>query len=365
MLWTSCSPASQSNTVDSVRDTARLNQVQVIGSHNSYKKPIDPDLFAALRPKMGERLNGLDYEHIPMPDQLTLGLRNLEIDVLHDPEGGRYADPYGLRLLKQMGKKAAPYDADRMRKPGLKVLHVQDIDFRSHVYTFKEALEELKAWSDAHPDHLPIVITMNAKDSSPKDPNFVQALPFDKAAWDAWDAEIREVLSPSKLITPDDVRGSYETLEAAVLAHNWPTLAESRGKFLFVLDEKGQKLQSYIEGHPSLRSRVMFGNAPVGTPEAAFLILNEPHEQFKVIQQRVRAGYLVRTRADAETKEARTGDRSRMEKAFASGAHVVTTDYYQEDKRFQSGYKVTFPTGGYIRWNPLTGPAVENLPALE
>lgn len=367
MAWTSCSPTPQSTDSGSTAalDTARLNQVQVIGSHNSYKKPIDPELFSALRPKMGPRLDSLDYSHIPMPEQLTLGLRNLEIDVLHDPEGGRYADPYGLRLLKQMGKEATPYDAERMRQPGLKVLHVQDIDFRSHVHTFREALEELKAWSDAHPSHLPVVITMNAKDSSPDDPNFVKALPFDKAAWDAWDAEIREVLPASKLLTPDDVRGEYPTLESAVLAHNWPTLAAARGRFLFVLDESGEKLQSYFEGHPSAKGRVMFGNAPVGTPEAAFLILNNPEKQFNEIQHRVRSGYLVRTRADAETREARTGDRTRMETAFASGAQVVTTDYYHEDKRFNSGYSVAFPGGVYIRWNPLLLPAARPLPPLE
>ena len=54
---------------------------------------------------------------------------------------------------------------------------------------------------------------------------------------DAWDAEIREILPPSKLITPDNVRGSYETLENAVLSHAWPSLEEARGRFMFVLDE--------------------------------------------------------------------------------------------------------------------------------
>jgi hypothetical protein len=346
-------------------DAQRMNQTQVIGSHNSYKLPIDPALFRILRERNGERMDGLDYSHATLSEQLQLGLRNLELDVVHDPEGGRYADPYGLRVLEQTGQSAAPYDRERMKAPGLKVLHVQDIDFRSHVYTFREALEQLKQWSDANPSHLPVLVTMNAKDSNLDDPNFVKALPFDKAAFDAWDAEIRAVLPPQKLLTPDDVRGDYPTLEAAVLAHAWPRIGDARGRFLFVLDEGGQKLQTYIDGHPSLRGRVMFGNAKPGSPEAAVLIMNSPDKQFREIQHAVRSGYLVRTRADAETREARTGDRTRMNTAFASGAHYVTTDYYREDERFQSGYRVAFPGDRYARWNPLLLPAVRPLPEAE
>lgn len=366
VLFTSCTQAeSGSATAMASADNLRINQVQVVGTHNSYKLPIDPDLFTLLREKMGPRLDGLDYSHLPMPQQLSLGLRNLEIDVVYDPEGGRYADPYGLRLLKQMGKSAAEYDAEKMRKPGLKVIHVPDMDFRSQVYTFREALQQLKDWSDANPRHLPVVITMNAKDASIDNPDFVKLLPFDQAAWDSWDAEIREILPPAKLITPDDIRGSYDTLEHAVQAHNWPTIGAARGRFLFVLDERGEKFKSYAEGHPSLQGRVMFGNAPVGTPEAAFLILNDPDRQFQEIQHRVRSGYMVRTRADAETKEARSGDRSRMEAAFASGAQVVTTDYPKEDPRFGTGYRVALPGDGYVRWNPLLLPAARPLPDLD
>ena len=51
-----------------------------------------------------------------------------------------------------------------MAKPGFKVMHVQDIDFRSSCLTFVDCLRVIKAWSDAHPDHSPILITLNAKD---------------------------------------------------------------------------------------------------------------------------------------------------------------------------------------------------------
>src|SRR4029077_13876090 len=144
------------------------------------------------------------------------------------------------RIYKKMGLAAAPYDPQgQMGKPGFKVLYVPDVDFRSQTYTLRDSLRQLRAWSDAHPQHLPIAITMNAKDTGIEVPGAVKPPAFDAAAFDAWDAEIREILPREKLLTPDDVRGDFSTLKAAVLAHAWPSLGKSRGRFLFVLDETG------------------------------------------------------------------------------------------------------------------------------
>jgi len=51
------------------------------------------------------------------------------------------------------------------------------------------------------------------------------------------------------------------------------------------------------------------------------------------IQDLARRGYIVRTMADSSTVEARSGDRARMNAAFAAGAHIVSTDYYRPDPR--------------------------------
>ena len=134
---------------------------------------------------------------------------------------------------------------------------------------------------------------------------------------------------------------------------NWPDLADALGRFLFVLDEGPKNRSVYLDGHPSLRNRVMFVSSPPGNPEAAFLILNDPVAQEKKIQQWVKAGYLVRTRADANTQEARRGDYTRFEAALRSGAHFISTDYYQADPRFQSAYSVQLPNGFVARCNPI------------
>ncbi len=348
-------------------DAARMNQVQVLGSHNSYKEAIDASLWELLNKDEPGRFNSLEYRHQSLTRQLDIGLRKLELDVVHDPEGGRYAKPLGIEMVEKAGLPVgSPYDPEGlMLKPGLKVLHVPDIDFRSNVYTFNQALKELKIWSNAHPRHLPIAITMNAKQGGIERAGFTQPLPFDKAAFDAWDDEIRAVMPASKLITPDVVRGDYPTLNAAVLAQDWPTLADARGKFLFVLDERGDAAQPYLEGHPSLRGRVMFVDVPEGTPESAFLIINDPVKDFRRIQHAVRSGYLVRTRADADTRNARAGDYSQYEAALASGAHFISTDYYVPNPDFGTGYQIELPCGCAAQWNPLMLPVERPLPALE
>ena len=343
----------------------RMSQIQVFGSHNSYKEAIAPALLEVIRADNPKLARELDYSHVSMTEQLELGLRKLEIDVFHDPNGGRYAKPYGIFGLGGIGLPAGcEYDPDHlMLQPGFKVLHIQDMDFRSNCLTLKRGLEEIKAWSDAHPTHLPIIITMNTNDGVIDRPGFAHPVPFDREAYDALDQEFLAVFPADRIIKPDDVRGDYETLEQAVLAHNWPTLGRARGKVMFVLDQAGPKLEAYAQGHPSLKGRIMFVNAKEGRPEAAFRIVNDPIRQADYVRRLVQKGYLVRTRADAGTEEARTGDTRRRDAAFASGAHFVSTDYYRPDPRFGTGYKVELPGGGVARWNPLFADAPDFPPS--
>ena len=98
--------------------------------------------------------------------------------------------------------------------------------------------------------------------------------PLPRAIFDALDAEIRSVFPPDEMITPDDVRGHYDTLNEAVLAGNWPSLASARGKVVFLLDQRPVG-PVYLEGHPSLRGRVLFTNSEPGEPDAAFIERND------------------------------------------------------------------------------------------
>ncbi|RAJ24570.1 Ca2+-dependent phosphoinositide-specific phospholipase C [Pedobacter cryoconitis] len=191
-------------------DNLPINKIQVIGSHNSYKKAIDPHLFGVFRKKDSVSASKIDYEHIGIIQQLDMGLRNLEIDVYADAKGEKYAHPRGLDWAKDQ----APYDtAQEMNSSGFKVFHIQDLDFRSDFLTLKGGLAKLRKWSDAR--------------------------------------------------------------------------------------------------------------------------------------------YIIRTRADSDTQEARRNDRSNFGAACASGAQIITTDYYLKSTHFKSDYVVSFEGGQYFRVNPF------------
>ncbi len=335
-----------------IPDNLKLNQIQVIGSHNSYKQPIDPPLYLMLKKADSSLVKAIDYSHLSLSEQLTRGLLNLEIDVYADAKGGKYAKPKGLEW--QGTAQVKPFDLEGvMQVPGFKVLHIQDIDFRSNCLTFTNCLQELKSWSNSHPKHLPVFITINAKDETIDKPGFTVPEKFTSEVLDQLDKTILENLGANRLLTPDEVRGKFETLEAAVLEGNWPTVGAAKGKFIFILDEIGPKRSAYIQGHSSLKGRILFANAEPGTPEAAFLILNDPVKDLEKITDLVKKGYLIRTRADSNTKEARLNDRSTFEAACRSGAQIITTDYYLPSKHFKSDYKISFAEDTYIRANPV------------
>ncbi|HTI93022.1 MAG TPA: phosphatidylinositol-specific phospholipase C1-like protein [Puia sp.] len=334
---------------DSGFDDLPINKVQIIGSHNSYKRAIDTALFSLLKAKNPQAAMGLEYSHVGLDQQMDLGLRNLEIDVYADEKGGKYAHPKGLEW--EAASNPPAYDPEgEMNKPGFKVFHVQDLDFRSNCPTFAGCLKQLKTWSDKHPDHYPIYVTMNAKDAEIKLPGFTVPEKFTAEVFDRLDKEILDNLGRAYLITPDQIRGKFPTLEAAVLAGHWPTMKEARGKFVFILDEGGEHRASYIQGHPSLKGRVLFTDSPAGTPEAAFMIMNNPKDA--EIPEMVKKGYMVRTRADGDTKEARVNDKSGFVAACGSGAQIITTDYYYKSTFFASDYSVIFEDGTYMRRQP-------------
>jgi len=349
----SCSAsASREGPCAAPGEAIQLNDVQAAGSHNSYKQAIPAPELALIRQTSSDAAAGLDYWHAPLTDQLNLGMRQLELDVYYDPEGGRYANPMLARATID-APGAVPFDTAARTAPGYKVMHIQDIDVRSSCPTFIGCLAEINAWSLAHPDHTPILILINAKDDNLDAPGTVKALPFDAAAFDALDAEILSVFDTARLITPDEVRSGAASLREGVLAGGWPELGAARGRVLFALDETPAKVETYLRGHASLEGAPMFVNSVnEDAPHAAYFTLNDPIAMDARIRAAVQSGFLVRTRADANTLEARTNDTTRREAAFASGAHYVSTDYYHPRPEL-SDYVVALPGETPARCNPV------------
>ena len=350
IAFTGCGDDGNEPVMD---DLVHLNEIQVFGTHNSYHIQPQEPLFSVLLAFDPDTFLTLEYTHIPLDQQFDLeGIRQIELDVFADPAGGLYAQRRALIALGQDPNSGLP----ELDEPGFKVLHVQDVDFETTCLTFVACLETVKAWSDVHPEHLPIMVLIEAKDDPIPDPlnlGFTVPLPIGAAEFDALDAEIRSVFPPEQLITPDDVRGGMASLEEAVLTRGWPTLRASRGKVLFALDNGGDKRDAYLQGHPALEGRVLFTNSTPGDPDAAFVKLNDPIGDGEMIRDVVAQGYIVRTRADADTYEARTGDTTPRDAALAGGAQYVSTDYPVPNPDFGTGYFVEIPGGSVARCNPI------------
>ena len=250
-----------------------MNQIQVIGSHNSYHAGIAPSEAKLVMAKNPKLYQAFEYRHRPLEQQLNSGIRQIELDIYADSAGGRYAHPKGPDAVAAAGLPKDPeFDPEGlMKRPGFKVMHVQDLDYRSTCQPLVACLKVVRDWSQAHPKHLPVYILLETKQTDlPAQYNAVSPEKFSSSTFDALDAEIRSVFPAKKMITPDDVRGKNKTLEEAVLHNQWPTLGAARGKVVFLMDQRPVG-PVYLEGHPSLRGRVIFTNAEPGQPDCAFI----------------------------------------------------------------------------------------------
>jgi hypothetical protein len=342
----------------------RLNQIQVIGSHNSYHAGVGPHEMELLRQRNPKAAAALAYSHPPLDVQLDRGIRQIELDIYTDSRGGRYSHPAWPRMMTEAKMPLDPnFDPQHLfDRPGFKVMHVQDLDYRSNCQPFIGCLQIVRNWSKAHRGHLPIFILIETKESRERDYMTVPER-FTPAVFDALDAEILTVFTRDEIITPDQVRGTHSTLEEAVLRDGWPCLDKARGKVIFLMDQR-KAGPAYLQNHPALRNRVIFTNALPGEPDAAFVEVNDPLADRNLIPGLIKKGYLVRTRADADLKQADNKDTTMRDAALASGAQIVSTDFGFGEKS-PAGYGVVFPEGGNSRCNPVNAAAGCRSEALE
>ena len=107
-------------------DQIRLNQIQLVGSHNSYHIAPEGTILIPLTlgglavPGLVEGLGNplsLNYTHAPLPTQLQRGVRTFELDVYADPLGGRFSVPRLVELFNVQQPNIPP----GLDQPGLKV----------------------------------------------------------------------------------------------------------------------------------------------------------------------------------------------------------------------------------------------------
>lgn len=323
----------------------RLNQVQVLGSHNSYRPVASAATQARLDAQIGFAARGLDYGHPTLEAQLDLGVRQFEFDPYVDRDGGLYSRPDAAKGFKV---------GAIMAKPGLKVLHMPVIDPESHCLTLNACFAVIAKWSRRHPQHDAIFITVDTKEAPSTiagitSPELYQARDLDEV-----DRTARAAFGASNLITPDTVRGRYKSLREAVLAKNWPTTASARGKIMIILDSNPRIADIYRAGHQALAGRAMFGVYLEDQPEASVFNIQDPIAEEARIAKLVKQGFIVRSRADANTLEARTHDLARFQAAVRSGAQIISSDYYPGAPDPLSLKFEVRMGGGYSQRNPVT-----------
>ncbi len=286
----------------------RLSHVQVRGTHNSYH--IDTH-SGSIEP--------WQYTHAPIYEQLDrLGVRQLELDVSYD------------------------------EVEGLTVVHVPFVDAGTHCQRLADCLAELRRFSDSFPGHLPLYVQIEPKADIPSE---------DRETFFArLEGEILSAFPRPRVITPDEVQGDSQTLRDAIKTRGWPVLGRLRGRLLFAFDTTGPLRTAYTHNKQDLRGRLLFVDSATEDPFGAISVLNDPQAalQSAEIRKAVAANFLVRTRADADTTEARKGDTTRATAALQSGAHFISTDFPESVPGFP--YRFVVPQGMPARCNPLSAP---------
>ena len=305
-------------TVSAFGKELRLNQIQIIGTHNSYHLRPDEKVL------LSQRGSSLDYGHAPLFEQLEGGVRSLAIDIYKE--------------------------ADKFR-----VLHIPEWDERSNCAYLKECLGEVIRWSDENPKHIPLIVFIEIKNLKEKKGGLV---PMTFSDIDRLEDFIWMTVGEDRLLTPDAVRGNYSTLEAAILQKGWPLVDDVRGKIIVQLNGPAELQAYYAKVQPSLAGRSMFLKVNPGEPEAAIVVSNDPEKS--EVNELARKGYLVRTRADTAVKEPVINDTSKRDAALQSGAHIITTDFPTITPHPVTGYLVALPHQADWRPNPLLAPAGGN-----
>ena len=235
----------------------RLNHLKMKGTHNSYH--VKTPGVSTLDPEN-------NYTHAELDVQADrLGVRQFELDVHYIP---------GI---------------------GLRVYHTA-LDPSTNCEGFAGCMSVLLNWSTANPQHAPLWLFIEPKNL----PLVVEELDI----LEMIQTEIAATWPANRTITPTDVQGDAENLRTAITSNGWPTLDESRGKALFVLLDKTEIRDLYIERNPTLENQTMFAIVDENHSLASVISFVNPNTHGDRLRDASAMGFMVRTRSDEATIEA-------------------------------------------------------------
>jgi len=267
----------------------KLNEVQSLITHNSYKKNItwETHTFFSVF-SMVNNVDSIAYEHDNMTAQFNNGVRGVELDISW--ENGRFLVYHDIRY-----------------------------DTGSTCPDWELALEEMKIWSDNNPGHLPISVLVELKDSSMSADRLTKL-----------DESVREAMGTDKLITPSLLMGDNGSLSKVAANNDWITLKEAMGKFMFILHPHTDATSNFIALDTSLRSlsfvpMFYYSDYLSPKPEYAdhYLLIKEDALKVSAVRPLIESGYMVRIRMDAPLRY----DEKSKKIAVNTGAQLISTDY--------------------------------------
>ena len=276
------------NLEKALSDGVKLNNIAVIGTHNSYQRYHEGQSsgFCGLNNEKGMP--------ITLSDQLDAGLRNLEIDV------ETVVDETGTHFV---------------------CMHSPLLDMATNCYSFEKALEEIAVWSDNNPGHLPITIIIEPKSVFIPLENMRF---FSAEAANELDKTVRDALA-DRLLTPADTMGGFDSLKAMREADAWPEVRDILGRIIAVLHPCGAT-SDYIKQDETVKTQSMF---PMVRPAdkdksyAAFLLVNDASALLSKYTGLADGNFMIRTRADLSGRYSA----STFATAASTVANIISTDY--------------------------------------
>ncbi len=108
----------------------------------------------------------------------------------------------------------------------------------------RDCLQDVRAWSDAHPGHLPITVQIDLKAISP--------YAWGDAQYDELHAQVAQVLG-SKLYRPGELRAwtARDSIREGVYFNGWPSLAALQGRVIVQImggptGDKNDMMENYV-----------------------------------------------------------------------------------------------------------------------
>src|ERR1700761_4442628 len=89
-----------------------INQLQYVGSHNSYHAGFGPSEAQLWKKTEPEDFASLNYRHPDLTRQFDDGVHQIELDIYADAKGGRYSHPAINQLVAEAGLPVDPPFAD-------------------------------------------------------------------------------------------------------------------------------------------------------------------------------------------------------------------------------------------------------------